>query len=332
MMNKSFRTNFLLIAKDEGFSTQGFSNLKMTEKTAFLKWLILRSIKVRTVVVEDCLTIFENDRKKLFSKVRCLKIGCMRSKINVASIQIGEFFARCALLEKLTICNCDLISNDVLFIIATVCKNLSEFRLQYCPSVSFIKNLPVGYTLFPKLKVFDVRNCRNLSNDFIGLVAVSCSRLVEVDLTLCSSVTDASIISDVAVESLAQHSKNLKALNLGGCKLVTDAAMMNLVESIPLLQILDVGGCSQLTDLILTAVENHCVDIRELNLCNCRKFTFHCIQRLIISCRHLQVLNVRFCTNVRNRNLDSSYPTREGVELAILYGGYVDLPRTVSIN
>lgn len=110
----------------------------------------------------------------------------------------------------------------------------------------------------PKLEMFSMPSKR-ISDEAVIQLVQKCTRLVDVDLGMCSQLTDAAVIA------LAQHCTNLKDLNLEYCALLTDASIMKLRNLLKLC----IGDCYEITEagMIAIARNNPLLDHFEMQNC-----------------------------------------------------------------
>lgn len=110
----------------------------------------------------------------------------------------------------------------------------------------------------PKLEMFSLPS-KLITDEAVVQLVGKCTRLVDVDLGLCTALTD------VAITAVANHCTNLKDLNLEYCSLVTDISIIKLRN----LAKLCIGDCFEITEagMIAIAVNNPTIDHLELQNC-----------------------------------------------------------------
>lgn len=122
-------------------------------------------------------------------------------------------------------------------------------------------------------------------DDAVESIAKSCTNLRTLDLSLCSSITDQSLLS------MAKHLRNLSCVGLHNCRRVTDAGFVALVAGCQSLTSINVDGISMLTDVSLRAVASNLPKIRELRL-GASTFSDNAFEDVSMKCTKLAYLSI----------------------------------------
>ncbi|KAH9297302.1 hypothetical protein KI387_028984, partial [Taxus chinensis] len=106
-------------------------------------------------------------------------------------------------------------------------------------------------------------------------------------------------LNDQAVEMVAKHCNDLRALDLSNSTQLTDKSLEALARGCNLLEKLNISGCSGVTDSALVVLSEKCNKLRHLYLCGCvRAASDRALLALARSCCHLQSLNLGWCDRV----------------------------------
>ncbi|KAG0636256.1 hypothetical protein HOY80DRAFT_1089609 [Tuber brumale] len=168
----------------------------------------------------------------------------------------------CPLLESLNVSWCSSMDARGIRKIIEECKNLRELRA--CEITRFNEPGPMQ-TIFKsnKLEVLHLGACASIDDAAIAVMVEGVDpevdpftnkpkapprRLVDLDLSKCSNLTDQ------ALRSLAGSVPNLEALQLGGCVSLTDSGFAALLPTLGKLTHLDLEECSELTNATLLAL------------------------------------------------------------------------------
>ncbi|KIY49378.1 RNI-like protein [Fistulina hepatica ATCC 64428] len=150
------------------------------------------------------------------------------------------FLQRCERLERLTLVNCNLISN-----------------------IALERVLPS----FPDLVALDLNGVVSTSTEAIVRVANISKRLQGINLSGCKTVGNDAVIA------LATNCPLLRRVKLSGLELLTDQSVSLLVKSCPLLLEIDLNHCELITDTAVRDIWMHSKLMREMRLAYCPNLT-----------------------------------------------------------
>jgi F-box and leucine-rich repeat protein GRR1 len=148
--------------------------------------------------------------------------------------------AQCDRLERLTLVNCNLISDDALTRV-----------LPFCPN----------------LVAIDLTGVIDTSDKAIIGLASAAKRLQGINLGGCKRVTDKGILA------LANNCPLLRRVKLSGVELVTDEPISALAKSCPLLLEIDLNHCKRITDIAIRDIWVYSTHMREMRLSCCEFLT-----------------------------------------------------------
>ncbi|GLJ43360.1 hypothetical protein SUGI_0900800 [Cryptomeria japonica] len=106
-------------------------------------------------------------------------------------------------------------------------------------------------------------------------------------------------LNEQAVEIVAKHCHDLRAIDLSNSTQLTDKSLEALARGCKLLEKLNISGCSGVSDHALIFLSEQCNKLRHLNLCGCvRAASDRALLALAHNCCHLQSLNLGWCERV----------------------------------
>jgi F-box and leucine-rich repeat protein GRR1 len=148
--------------------------------------------------------------------------------------------AQCDHLERLTLVNCNSISEDALLRVLPCLQNLVAI---------------------------DLSGVVETSDQIIIGLASAARRLQGINLAGCRQVTDA------GVYALASSCPLLRRVKLSGVDQVTDGPVSALAKSCPLLLEIDLNNCKRITDISVRDIWTYSTHMREMRLSQCVELT-----------------------------------------------------------
>jgi len=149
-------------------------------------------------------------------------------------------FTSCDRLERLTLVNCERVTDKIL------CRVLPNF---------------------PDLVAVDLSGVVGVTDQPLIILAQTTKGLQGINLSGCSNVSDEGILA------FAKHCPLLRRVKLSGLATLTDASISALASSCPLLLELDLNLCGLLTDASIRDIWVHSTYMRELRLSHCSQLT-----------------------------------------------------------
>lgn len=118
-------------------------------------------------------------------------------------------------------------------------------------------------------------------------------------LQVCNLRNNKLFLNDQAVEALANHCHDLRALDLSNGTLITDASLFALARGCERLERLNLSGCSRTSELGLKVLAENCSSLMHLNLCGCSNAgSDQALLALARNCIALQSLNLGWCERI----------------------------------
>ena len=156
-----------------------------------------------------------------------------------------------------------------------------------------------AFTLMTKsnscLRTLVLKNCKSwLCDDVLVEILKRNTRLYELDLTACSSLTNLTLFT------LADFNPGLKVLKLRECRWVSSDAITQLSLCCNGLQYIDLAGCWDVSDSCVSSLASCCNELQIVVLNDCYAVSDNCIRIVANSCPHLTHLGLRGCWRVSN--------------------------------
>ena len=148
--------------------------------------------------------------------------------------------SQCVRLERLTLINCTLITDEGLSRVLPRC---------------------------PNLVALDLTGVAEVKDQSIVALAASAKRLQGINLTGCKKLTDQPVLA------LAASCPLLRRVKLSNVEQVTDEPVAALARSCPLLLEIDLNNCKNITDAAVRELWMHSVQMREMRLSHCVELT-----------------------------------------------------------
>ena len=98
------------------------------------------------------------------------------------------------------------------------------------------------------------------------------------------------LVSNAAIQAVAQAYPQLKSLNVSYCCHLRDEAINSVALGCRQLECLDVSGLHLITDAAIHAVAQGCPQLKELDMTQCAMLTESAIVSIVQSCTHLECL------------------------------------------
>ncbi|KAL1668019.1 hypothetical protein GGF50DRAFT_47383 [Schizophyllum commune] len=198
--------------------------------------------------------------KPMFSRIDTL--AKMRRVLSATE----HTFAYASFIRRLNFLNLAKEMQDGNFCIISRCDRLERLTLVNCEHIS---NIALERVLpsFPCLVAVDLNGVVNTTNEAIVGLALSSKRLQGINLAGCKHV------SDEGVMALARNCPLLRRVKLSGLEQLTDEPVRALTRMCPHLLELDLHHCSLITDVAIRDVWQYCHNMRELRVAYCPELT-----------------------------------------------------------
>ncbi|XP_033625290.1 F-box/LRR-repeat protein 17-like [Asterias rubens] len=204
---------------------------------------------------------------------QCPRLQKLRLKQcpHISDLSLQVVASSCRRLKVLTLTDNDKITDMTLESLAKHTHNLEILCLQNCgihpPGVMQISKLQ-------HLKKLDLSNLSTLTPEAVKLVAKHCTLLDTLNLSLSKEV------SDDSVSCVAVSCKRLTVLFLISCT-ITDRALFSIGENSLQLEHLDISWCSYITGKGAAFVSSRCPRLKYLGLIRCNKVSDNVVEGLV---------------------------------------------------
>jgi hypothetical protein len=199
------------------------------------------------------------------------------------------------------------ISREDVSVLVAHCQKLIYLKLPDCDLTNaLVEQLIVNN---PTLQDLNLSDCSSINDDMLGLLGRLSSSLVSLDVSYCTSITDAGLALFAAAEEQQKTNgghvrdsiaeiivpRPLRELTLAHCCSITDRGIAHLLPLCPALRQLDVGHCPQVTDDSVHQVTQQCGErLTHLLLTNCYELSesgLHAIATRCSALVHLDLFN-----------------------------------------
>ncbi|XP_067046185.1 F-box/LRR-repeat protein 15-like [Acropora muricata] len=145
------------------------------------------------------------------------------------------------------------------------------------------------------LRVLVLKNCKSwLDETLLVDILKRNTRLCELDLTACSSLTNLSLFT------LAECNSSLKVLKVRECRWVSSDAIIQVSLCCIGLQRVDLSGCWEVTDACVSSLASCCKELETLLLNDCYSVSDNSIRIVANCCHKLSHLALKGCWRVSN--------------------------------
>ncbi|KAF8006055.1 hypothetical protein BT93_K0370 [Corymbia citriodora subsp. variegata] len=203
-------------------------------------------------VTDEALSFLVTKHKQL----KRLDITCCRK---ITDVSIAHITSSCPALTSLKMESCTLVPKEAFVLIGQRCHALEELDLtdnevddeglKSIARCSKLSNLKLGI-------------CLNITDEGLSHIGKSCSKLVELDLYRSAGITGLGILE------VARGCPGLATVNVSYCSDITDASLMSLSKC-RRLNTLEIRGCPLITSLGLAAIAVRCRQLSKLDVKKC---------------------------------------------------------------
>lgn len=196
-------------------------------------------------------------------------------------------------LVTIDLSGCERLTNLTFYTLARNCPSLLEvymentgFGTKYC-SHNGVKN--------PRIRAVYLAGNQYLDDDSLVNVALMCPNMEFLDVTSCTSLTEAGIIAALEV---CNQIRDLQLDNCPGIKHIGKGV------ELPNVEVISAAG-SALNDEGLAMIGNRCSRLLRLNLENCKGVTAEGLHAMVKKCRSLREINLKKCPQISINSLNT---------------------------
>ena len=245
---------------------------------------------LETLILQGCSNVHLNDATK-WSLNHCKRLQTLTmawcKQLNISSFRglcDKEKEESLIQLKHLSLKDCDHVCDVCLTYISDHLKTLESLNISFCISVTD-EGLEAVAKGLPKLTVLKLQAVDNISSNGLRHVANRCTGLKHLDIGFCDWV------NDECLEKLSNGKilDTLEQLNLA-CAHITDEGIRVIAESFLQLRYLNIGQCRDLTDQCLHHIRDNLVNLVSIDVYGCH-FTESTIRNVWATLSNLKVVN-----------------------------------------
>eukprot|EP00612_Vaucheria_litorea_P001588 CAMPEP_0171452848 /NCGR_PEP_ID=MMETSP0945-20130129/792_1 /TAXON_ID=109269 /ORGANISM="Vaucheria litorea, Strain CCMP2940" /LENGTH=371 /DNA_ID=CAMNT_0011977597 /DNA_START=164 /DNA_END=1276 /DNA_ORIENTATION=- len=174
-------------------------------------------------------------------------------------------------MQVFDLAGCSTVKKSVLRSIGYNCTNLTYLKLSYCSQVNntVVRSILQGCH---NLRQLYLDGCHRVSDNGFDLQHSPFQLLFGCMSLETLSVSDCTQITGQLIASLRKLSRNLKELNLSGCKSLLNFHLADILTSGSDLETLNLSRLPQINDDTMTSIPNDFAQdrLRHLNMSNCQ--------------------------------------------------------------
>uniref|UniRef100_A0A9J2P2H8 F-box domain-containing protein n=1 Tax=Ascaris lumbricoides TaxID=6252 RepID=A0A9J2P2H8_ASCLU len=196
--------------------------------------------------------------------------------------------------------NCTAITDKSLKAISEGCRQLEYLNISWCENIQDrgVQSILQGCS---KLSTLICRGCEGITENVFTDMGAYCKELRALNLLGCFIVDD-------TVADIAAGCRSLEYLCLSMCSQITDRSLICLANGCPCLGnclILDIelAGCSLLSDHGFAVLAKACNQLERMDLENCSLITDVTLQNLSKGCPRLVNLSLSHCELITDAGL-----------------------------
>jgi len=281
----------LILSEQQKFARiVDFSGINKTCDDKFIKsFVTVYGHLIEHLNLRNCWGVADEGVLAIAANCPHLKYLCLMGCWDVTDASVTTLAESCGEIEFIDFSNCRKLGDEGLAAIMANCTKISNISLSYCKNISNdifafpqrwfgIEHLNLqrctGITDdgFAKiegmelaLKTLSLSDCSFLTSDTINYISSSCSLLKNLSLSFCCALNE-----DFA-SKLIEGCKKLEVLDVSFCgNAITDNSIEILLKGLTNLQKLNVRGCAQLTDTGANHIILNGLNLKTLNISQCK--------------------------------------------------------------
>lgn len=236
----------------------------------------------------------------------------------VTDASLGRLVQYLNNLEVLKLSGCCNVTNTGLVFISRGFPKLRQLNLRSCWHISDhgisylsgfnIETAPGNLSL----EYLDLQDCQRISDEGLQLISAGLTKLVNINLSFCVSITDSGL------KYLAKM-PTLRELNLRSCDNISDLGLQYLAEGGSRVTHLDVSFCDKIGDQALLHISQGLFNLKSLSLSAC-PISDSGLESIARTLHELEVLNIGQCAKVSDKGLNVVAESLVRLKCIDLYG------------
>jgi hypothetical protein len=284
LANSQFSLIFYYPASNENQYPKNIFNMEtllLAVPNNILRSEILPFLSVKDIAVLDSAVVNKQHRKSLHEvfaetelcgglsvrldaaavfwlKIRKISLTSLTFKENITDKEVMQLSGLLGNVRYISFGQCFRITDQSLALVQSQCKNLETLVIASCRNIQETALLGLVAQCGARLLALDVSSCSRLSDQCVATVAACCPGLEELHLGLCRGLTDA------ALQSVGAHCSRLRYLDLTDCVKLTSAGVEAVATGCPDLEGITLDGCPRIGDDALVSLSENCHQLRTL--------------------------------------------------------------------
>ncbi|KAH6681894.1 hypothetical protein B0J14DRAFT_501689 [Halenospora varia] len=253
--------------------------------------------------------------------IKRLNLAQLADGVNDGSVQ--PLFV-CSRVERLTLTNCEGLTDSGLIGLLTDSKNLLALDISGDTQITAASMMVLAENC-TRLQGLNISGCTKISNEAMMAVADNCKFIKRLKLNDCEQLEDSAIsrfaqncqnileidlhqcrmIGNTPVTELLTNGKSLRELRLANCDLIADSAFLNLPpnQTYEHLRILDLTSCARLTDRAIEKIIDVAPRLRNLVFAKCRNLTDVAVHAISKLGKNLHYLHLGHCGHITDASV-----------------------------
>ncbi|KAI8368427.1 hypothetical protein EDC96DRAFT_574280 [Choanephora cucurbitarum] len=246
---------------------------------------------INVLIIKDCRSLSTASINHFLEHANYLKVLDVSGLDTIKSSTLAHHTFQFQALKQLSLSWCRNLTGAGVLTLIQSCSQLTHLKLNGCPQLDTATMRGLGSLLLPNLVYLNLSACTSLTD--AALLAFfehhphpTC--LTHLTLSSCARLTDAS------VRTISLYATHLTHLALSGCVLLSDHGLSFLCLRLQLVY-LDLEDIQQITGLTLTSIGNHQRQLEHLCLSNCIQLSDDDLIQLLVRSSRLSHLELDNC-------------------------------------
>lgn len=198
-------------------------------------------------------------------------------------IELSKFLGN---LTFINLSLCSKLTNSTLFNLTRNCPLLSVINMER--TNLGVEEFPTEIVVNHRVKSLYFASNNSLNDECMKMVAYACPNLETVDVTYCSGITEEGILG------ILKSCLQIRCLKINRCEGIKN---LEIDFELPKLEALQAEGL-RINDEALTLISKRCCQLSHLNFEGCLNVTARGVESVIVNCKVLKEMNLRWCNNV----------------------------------
>jgi F-box/leucine-rich repeat protein 2/20 len=251
-----------------------------------------------------CKNITDESLRSIGRYCALLRVINLNSCFKITDAGIETLVTHCKYLSGISVFGC-VLSDNSLYAVARECKSLTSFSIDDLIYVTDNGVVALVQSCGNPLLQLELPLCRSISDTSLICVSHHCPKLECLNLQACSE------LSDEAIAAVLTACRNLTTVNFSDCVAgITDRAFGALSKIQSKISVLTVIGCEHLTDIGLGFIASGFPNLKCLNINGCSSVTLVGVLEILDNCVDINYFYFSGCNIPADRIVDirSKFP------------------------